>query len=114
MVVRVLLLEDHAIFRELFASAFDQEPGFEVVAQAGTLAGARQALEELGEGGVDVAVLDLRLPDGDGTDLIGEPRGVRPGGSGGRCRCHAQVGQRRGGHGCDAAPGGGRGPALAK
>jgi DNA-binding NarL/FixJ family response regulator len=32
MLVRVLLLEDHAIFRELFASAFDREPGFEVVA----------------------------------------------------------------------------------
>jgi hypothetical protein len=27
MLVRVLLLEDHAIFRELFASAFDREPG---------------------------------------------------------------------------------------
>jgi two-component system nitrate/nitrite response regulator NarL len=78
MLVRVLLLEDHAIFRELFASAFDREPGFEVVAQADTLAGAREALEDLGEGGVDVAVVDLRLPDGDGTDLIGELRAGNP------------------------------------
>jgi DNA-binding NarL/FixJ family response regulator len=77
-VVRVLLGEDHAIFRELFASAFDHEPGFEVVAQAGTLAEARQALEDLGEGGVEVAVLDLRLPDGDGTDLIGELHARNP------------------------------------
>lgn len=67
--VRVLLVEDHAVFRELFASAFDGEPDFEVVAQAGSLAGAREALE-----GVDVAVLDLRLPDGKGTELIGELR----------------------------------------
>ena len=63
--VRVLLVEDHAIFRELFASTFDSEPGFEVVAQAGALAEARGVLE-------GVAVLDLRLPDGEGTDLIGE------------------------------------------
>ena len=80
MLVRVLLLEDHAIFRELFASAFDREPGFEVVAQAGTLAGAREALEDLAAG-VDVAVLDLRLPDGKGTDLIGELRAGHPHGA---------------------------------
>lgn len=73
MTVRVLLVEDHAIFRELFASSFDREPGLEVVAQAGSLAGAREALE-----GVDVAVLDLRLPDGEGTDLIGELREKNP------------------------------------
>lgn len=73
-VVRVLLVEDHAIFRELFASAFEREPGLEVVAQAGSLAEAREALEE----GVDVAVLDLRLPDGEGTDLIGELRENNP------------------------------------
>jgi two-component system, NarL family, response regulator DevR len=64
-VVRVLLVEDHAIVRKLFASVFDREPDFEVVAQAGSLAEARGSLE-----GVDVAVLDLRLPDGEGTDLI--------------------------------------------
>jgi DNA-binding NarL/FixJ family response regulator len=71
--VRVLLVEDHAIFRELFASTFDREPGFEVVAQAGALAEARGVLE-----GVDVAVLDLRLPDGEGMDLIGGLREKNP------------------------------------
>jgi CheY-like chemotaxis protein len=76
--VRVLFVEDHEIFRELFASAFEREPGFEVVAQAGTVAGAREALEDLGEGGVDVVVLDLRLPDVDGTDLIGDLRVGNP------------------------------------
>lgn len=77
-VVRVLLVEDHAIFRELFASAFEREPGFEVVAQVGSLAEARQALRDSGEGGVDVAVLDIRLPDGEGTDIIGELREGNP------------------------------------
>ncbi len=71
--VRVLLVEDHAIFRELFASVFEEEPGFEVVAQVGTLAEAREVLE-----GVDVAVVDLDLPDGEGTDLIGELRTRSP------------------------------------
>ena len=73
--VRVLLVEDHAIFRELFASSFGREPGLEVVAQAGSLAAAREALEAEP---VDVAVVDLGLPDGDGTDLIGELRERNP------------------------------------
>ena len=73
--VRVLLVEDHAVFRELFASAFDREPGFEVVAQVGALAGAREALEAEP---VDVAVLDFELPDGEGTDLIGGLREKNP------------------------------------
>lgn len=75
MTVRVLLVEDHAIFRELFASSFDREPGLEVVAQAGSLAAAREALAAEP---VDVAVVDLGLPDGDGTDLIGGLRAKNP------------------------------------
>lgn len=77
--MRVLLLEDHVIFRELFASAFDQQPNFEVVAQAGTLAAARQAIEDVGV--VDLAVVDLRLPDGSGTDVIGDLRENNPDGA---------------------------------
>ena len=79
-VVRVLLVEDHAIFRQLFASAFDNEPDFEVVGQAGTLAEARETLRDLAVG-VDVAVVDLHLPDGDGMDLIGELREGNPHGA---------------------------------
>src|SRR5947209_8389614 len=52
---------------------FDSEPDFEVVAQAGSLAEARGMLE-----GVHLAVVDLDLPDGDGTDLIGEVRAANP------------------------------------
>ncbi len=48
---------------------FNREPEFTVVAQAGSLAEAREMLD-----GVDVAVVDLDLPDGDGTELIGELR----------------------------------------
>jgi two-component system nitrate/nitrite response regulator NarL len=66
---RILLVEDHASFRQALAFMFEREPGFEVVAQAGSLAEARtlpgEALKD-----VEVAVIDLALPDGDGFELI--------------------------------------------
>ena len=70
---RILLVDDHASFREMLALVFSQEPEFEVVGQAGSLAEAREML-----GGVDLAVVDLDLPDGDGTELISELRAVSP------------------------------------
>jgi DNA-binding NarL/FixJ family response regulator len=71
--VRVLLIDDHATIREALASAFEQEVGFEVVGQAGSLAQARRMLEEA-EQQADVALIDLGLPDGDGSDFIPELR----------------------------------------
>jgi DNA-binding NarL/FixJ family response regulator len=70
---RVLLVEDHATFREPLAFMLNRESEFEVVAQVGSLAEARRALE-----GVDLAVVDLDLPDGNGTELIGELRAANP------------------------------------
>lgn len=71
--IRVLLVDDHAAFREPLSFMFDREPEFTVVAQAGSLAEARGILE-----GVDVAVVDLDLPDGEGIELIGELRAANP------------------------------------
>ena len=70
-VSRIMLVEDHATFREPLAFMFDREPDFEVVAQAGSMAEAQEKL-----GGIDLAVVDLNLPDGDGTNLIGALRAV--------------------------------------
>ncbi len=70
---RVLLVDDHAAFREPLAFMFGREPDFEVTAGAGSLAEARRVLE-----GVDLAVVDLDLPDGDGTELVGELRAANP------------------------------------
>ena len=72
---RILLVEDHASFRQTLAYVFDQQPDFQVVAQAGTLAEARRAMDGLE---VDLGVIDLTLPDGEGTELIAELREVNP------------------------------------
>jgi DNA-binding NarL/FixJ family response regulator len=68
--VRVMLVEDHLSFRQSLAFLLSRESDLEVVAQAGSLAEARQMLDSR----LDVAVLDLSLPDGNGRDLIGELR----------------------------------------
>src|SRR5215208_1588310 len=73
--VRVMLVEDHIAFREALAFVLAHEPDLEVVAQAGSLAEAREMLEER----PDVAVIDLALPDGDGSELFGELRRSNPG-----------------------------------
>lgn len=72
--IRVLLIEDHVAFREGLSFMFNREPEFEVVGQAGSLAEARNMLEL----GVDVAIIDLDLPDGDGAQLIGELHEANP------------------------------------
>src|SRR5215210_3961663 len=72
---RILLVEDHASFRQTLAFVFDQQPEFEVVAQAGTLAEARQ---EMSGFEADLGVIDLSLPDGEGTELIEELREANP------------------------------------
>jgi PAS domain S-box-containing protein len=73
--VRILLIEDHATVREALAATFEREEGFEVVGQAGSLEEARGML---GMESVDVAVVDLGLPDGYGGDLIKDIREANP------------------------------------
>jgi len=75
-VVRILLVDDHASIREALASTFEGE-GFEVVGQAGSMAETRRMLEE-SQQAIDVAVIDLGLPDGYGGDLIKELRDAYP------------------------------------
>lgn len=69
---RVLLVEDHALFRQALSLLLYRHPHMEVM-QAGTLAEARLLL-----GGVDVVALDNYLPDGVGTDLIVDVRTNNP------------------------------------
>ncbi len=71
MPTRVMVVEDHADFREFMVALLGREEDLEVVAQAGSVAEARSHAAEVS---FDVAVLDLRLPDGNGVDLIGDMR----------------------------------------
>ena len=75
--IRLLLVDDHASFRELLALRLDREPDVDVVAEAGSLAAAREVLRDL-HAGIDVALVDLDLPDGSGTELIRELRAENP------------------------------------
>ena len=74
--VRVMLVEDHADFRRLVAGLVDREDDLEVVSQAGSLEEARARISSAG---CDVAVLDMGLPDGVGSDLVAGLREVCPG-----------------------------------
>jgi DNA-binding NarL/FixJ family response regulator len=72
--IRLLLVDDHASLRQAQAFVLNYHPEMTVVGEAGTLAEARTMLQN-----VDVALLDLELPDGTGTDLIPELRSANPG-----------------------------------
>ena len=77
--INILLIEDHVVFRGTLAFVLTYEPDLEVVAQAGSVAEVREVLEGNLGGRLDVAVVDLGLPDGDGRELIGELRRSSPG-----------------------------------
>jgi DNA-binding NarL/FixJ family response regulator len=68
---RVMIVEDHADFRDLMEILLDRQPDIELLAQAGSLVEARAQAARFE---LDVAVLDLGLPDGNGADLIADLR----------------------------------------
>ena len=72
----LLLVDDHAALREPLALFLDRQRGLAVVGQAGSLAEARGLLDA--GLAVDLAVVDLDLPDGHGTELLRELRRRAP------------------------------------
>jgi two-component system, NarL family, response regulator DevR len=71
MTIRVFLLDDHEVVRVGVRQLLDAEPGIEVVGEAST---AAQALSRIPALRPDVAVLDVRLPDGDGVSVCRDIR----------------------------------------
>src|SRR5215204_1924464 len=57
--LKIMLVEDQTAFRQALAFVLAKEQELEVVAQAGSLAEAREALDGGLEGRLDVALLDL-------------------------------------------------------
>jgi len=69
--ISVFLLDDHEIVRRGIAQLLTAEDDIEVVGEAGT---AAQALARMPALRPDVAILDVRLPDGDGVTVCRDVR----------------------------------------
>ncbi len=74
--IRVFLLDDHEVVRRGLRDLLGAEPDIEVVGEAGS---SEQALIRGPALRPDVAVLDIRLPDGDGITVCRELRSRMPG-----------------------------------
>lgn len=72
-----MLVDDHVSFRQPLAFMLGWEPDIAIVAQAGTLAEARDLLLDT-DSPVDVAIVDLDLPDGLGIALVDVLRSTHP------------------------------------
>jgi len=74
--IQVFLLDDHEIVRRGVRELIEAEEGLEVVGEAST---AAEALQRIPAVKPDVAVLDVRLPDGSGVEVCREVRSQLPG-----------------------------------
>jgi two-component system response regulator DevR len=73
--VRVFLLDDHDIVRRGLGHVFETQDDIEVVGEGGT---AEEGLSRIPPTRPDVALLDVRLPDGDGVQVCREIRSRYP------------------------------------
>ena len=69
--VTVLVADDHPIYREGIVRAINERPDLELIGEA---ADGREALEKIQELGPEVAVLDIRMPGLDGTQVLSAMR----------------------------------------
>src|SRR5436853_7357307 len=74
--IRVFLLDDHEVVRRGLLALLESAPDIEVVGESGSAQEATRIIPGLRP---DVAVLDARLPDGDGVTVCRDVRAVEPG-----------------------------------
>ncbi len=75
MPIRVFLLDDHEVVRTGLRSLLESEDDIEVVGEAGT---AAEAMARIPPTAPDVAILDVRLPDGSGVEVCRDIRARLP------------------------------------
>lgn len=73
--LRILIVDDHDIVRQGIAALLERQPGFEVVAQAGTAAEALTAVHRFVP---DLVILDVSLPDGSGIETCRDIKASHP------------------------------------
>jgi DNA-binding NarL/FixJ family response regulator len=73
--LKLLLCDDHTLFREALASLLSQQPGWQVVAQA---ADGAEAVRLAAEHKPDIAVLDVAMPGVSGIEACGGIRDTSP------------------------------------
>lgn len=75
MSIRVLLVDDHELIRQGLRRALEREDDLEVAGEAGSVA---EALARVSSDPPDVAIFDIRLPDGSGIDAVRTLRADHP------------------------------------
>jgi len=75
MSIRIFLIDDHEVVRRGLRDLLEAEDDMEVVGEAGT---ADEAVRRIGAVDAQVAVLDVRLPDGDGVSVCRDIRSRFP------------------------------------
>jgi DNA-binding NarL/FixJ family response regulator len=65
--LRIVLIDDHPVVRDGLKQTFDLEKDLEVV---GTAASCKEGLEMVVSHKPDLAIVDLRMPDGSGLDVV--------------------------------------------
>ena len=75
--IRIMLVDDHPLYRKGTAMALQQmNPRLDIVAEAGSLKEAKEKVDELAV--IDLVLLDLNLPDGNGAELLGYLKKKKP------------------------------------
>jgi DNA-binding NarL/FixJ family response regulator len=74
--LRLLVVDDHEVVRQGLVAMLDRRPGFEVVAQAGSVA---ESIDQARLHQPDIVVMDVRLPDGSGVEACRAIRDELPG-----------------------------------
>jgi DNA-binding NarL/FixJ family response regulator len=75
MAISVLLVDDHELIRQGLRRALERDGEFVVAGEGGTLAAA---MAQLSDASPDVAIFDVRLPDGNGLDGVRQARASFP------------------------------------